>query len=110
VAGGLENVDQALVRLELELLARLLVDVRRTENRPALRFGRERNRSRYLSTRLLRCADDVRGGLVDHGVIEGFEADANSTGHVGLTSGITSTELVFVEPHQQKGGWTVSPQ
>src|SRR5438270_5858151 len=34
----IENVDDALVGLQLELLPRLLVDVRRTEHRPPLRL------------------------------------------------------------------------
>src|SRR5204863_6058972 len=42
---GLENVDQALVRPQLELLARLLVDVRRSQHRPLVLLGRERDRA-----------------------------------------------------------------
>src|SRR3954471_14655847 len=56
----IKDVDQAFVRLELELLARLLVDVRRAENGPALRLCRQRNGTTDLRARLLGGADDVR--------------------------------------------------
>src|SRR5437763_795492 len=56
----IQNVDQPLVRLELELLARLLVDVRRTENGPALSLCRQRDRTTHLRARLLGRANDVR--------------------------------------------------
>src|SRR5581483_2076530 len=79
---GVEDVDHTLVRLQLELLARLLVDVRRTEDRPALRLGGQRNGTGDLRPRLLRRPHDVRRRLVDHGVIEGLETDANSACHV----------------------------
>src|SRR5215210_6427724 len=44
LGAAVEDVDDALVRLQLELLARLLVDVRRAEDRPALRLRGERDR------------------------------------------------------------------
>src|SRR3954462_2868211 len=78
---AVENVDHTLVRLQLELLARLLVDVRGTKNRPTLRLGRERNRTRHLFARLLCPPTDVGRRLVDHRVIEGLETDANATCH-----------------------------
>src|SRR5690348_14993240 len=78
---AVEDVDHPLVRLQLELLPRLLVHVRGTEHRPPLRLRRERDRPRHLRPRLLRRADDVRRRLIDHRVIECLETDANSTGH-----------------------------
>jgi hypothetical protein len=42
----LENVEQPLVRANLELLARFLVDVRRAQNRKFVDDGRKRNRTR----------------------------------------------------------------
>src|SRR5687768_540695 len=80
----IENVDHALVRLELELLARLLVDVRRAQHRPPLRLRRQRNRPRYLRPRLLRRPHDVCGRLVDEGVVECLETNANSSSHWSL--------------------------
>src|SRR5262245_12983911 len=44
--GRLEDVDQALVGADLELLARLLVDVRRAVHGPLVLLGRQRNRAR----------------------------------------------------------------
>src|SRR5690606_20526986 len=51
-----ENVDHTLVRLQLELLAALLVDVRRAEHCPALNPGGQRNRPAHPCPRLLRRA------------------------------------------------------
>src|SRR5437660_2568561 len=81
----IQNVDQPLVRLELELLPRLLVDVRRAEHGPSLRLCRQRNWTTYLRARLLGRADDVRGGLVDDGVVERLEPNSNSSCHNGLS-------------------------
>src|SRR6185312_2812458 len=77
----IEDVDHALVCLELELFARLLVDVRRPEDRPPLRLRRQRNRAGHLRARLLRRPHDVRRRLIDHRVIEGFETDSDSACH-----------------------------
>src|SRR5262249_21970987 len=77
----IENVDHALVRLQLELLARLLVDVRRTEDCPALRLRRERNRAGDLRARLLRRPHDVGRGLIDHCMIECLEPNTDSACH-----------------------------
>src|SRR5436190_5389140 len=76
-----EDVDHTLVRLQLELLARLLVDVRGTEDRPSLCLGGKRNGTRHLRPRLLRRSYDVRRRLVDHRVIEGLETDSDSASH-----------------------------
>src|SRR5262245_32937352 len=46
----LEDVDQALVRAHFELLARLLVDVRRAQHRPLVDFRRQRNGTRKART------------------------------------------------------------
>src|ERR1700722_18570406 len=77
----IEDVDHALVRLQLELLARLLVDVRRAQHRPPLRLRRQRDRPRHLLAGLLGRAHNVSRRLIDHRVIEGLETDANSTSH-----------------------------
>src|SRR5438045_9701379 len=50
----IEDIDDALVRLELELFARLLVDVRRAKHGPPLRLGGQRNGSRQLRAGFLR--------------------------------------------------------
>src|SRR5207245_761705 len=46
-------------------------------------LGRQRDRPRDLRARLLRGAHDVGRGLVDQGVVEGFETDADSASHKG---------------------------
>src|SRR6185295_648745 len=82
-----KNVDQPLVRLQLELLARLLVNVRRAQNCPPLRLCRQRNRTTYLRARLLGRADDVRRGLIDDGVVKRLEPNSNSSCHIVLSVG-----------------------
>src|SRR5690606_14595166 len=65
-----ENIDHPLVRLQLELLAALLVDVRRAEHGPALNARRERDRPANPRAGLLRRTHDIRRSLIDHRVIE----------------------------------------
>src|SRR6266550_2510944 len=77
----IEDVDQALVRLELELLAALLVDVRAAQHRPELPLRGQWNRTRDLCTGLFRGPHDVRGRLVDQRMIERFEPNPNLAGH-----------------------------
>ena len=73
----LEDVDQPFVRAELELLARLLVDVRRAEDRPLVLFRRQRNRSGQPRSGTPRRVDDLGGLLVQHPVVVGLQADAD---------------------------------
>src|SRR6476646_9596424 len=90
---GIVDVQEPLVRAQLELLPALLVDVRAPEHRPPLGLDRQRDRSRHLRAGLLGGAHDVRGSLVEHDVVEGLQADANLLSHLGplrsvrLTSG-----------------------
>src|SRR6187549_2834063 len=56
----LEDVDQPLVRADLELLARLLVDVRRAQHRVALDAGGQRDRTRDAGARAAGAVGDVR--------------------------------------------------
>src|SRR6266571_3954122 len=79
----IEDVDQPFMRLELELLPALLVDVRAAEHRPQLPLCRQRNRTRDLRAGFLSGTDNVRRGLINQRVIEGFEPDANLAGHYG---------------------------
>src|SRR5690348_12616408 len=94
------------MRLELELLARLLVDVRRPEDRPPLRLRRQRNRTGYLRSRLFRCPHDVRRRLIDHRVIEGLEANSDSASHLRFLEGLSVVGcwlLVRATSNQQPG-------
>src|ERR1043165_134411 len=79
-----EDVDHTLVRLQLELLARLLVHVRGAEHRPPLRLRRQRNRARHLRAGLLRRPHDVGRRLVDHRVIERLEPNSDSSSHMNF--------------------------
>src|SRR5687768_17290707 len=78
----IEDVDDALVRLQLELLAALLVHVRRPQDGPPLNPRGERDRAADAGAGLLRRADDVGRGLIDHRVIEALQPDADLACHV----------------------------
>src|SRR5213596_720874 len=77
----IQDVDQPLVRLELELLTALLVDVGAPEHRPQLPLGGQRNGPRDLRAGLFRGAHDVGRGLIDQGVVERFETNPDSASH-----------------------------
>src|SRR5690242_5508570 len=78
---GVQDVDEPLVRLQLELLPALLVDVRAPQHRPQLPLGGQGDGPRHLGAGLFGRAHDVRRGLIDQGVVERFETDANFAGH-----------------------------
>src|SRR5215475_11351112 len=83
--GGIDDVEHALVRADLELLARLLVDVRRAVDGEFLDARRQRDRPAHGGARSLGRVDDLAGGMVQHAVIEGFEPDADVlTIHIAL--------------------------
>src|SRR5215470_7733922 len=71
--GGLEDVEQALVRADLELLARLLVDVRGAVDREALDVGGERDRARDASAGPAHGLDDLAHRLVEQPVVVRLE-------------------------------------
>src|SRR5437773_7131381 len=73
----IEDVDQALVRPDLELLARLLVDVRRAQDAELVLYRRERNRPRDPRPGALGDLDDLRRGLVQHPVVVGLQPDSD---------------------------------
>src|SRR5437667_1031485 len=62
---GLEDVEQALVGADLELLARLLVDVRGAVHGEALDVGGQRNRPRDPPARAAYGVDDLAHRLVE---------------------------------------------
>src|SRR5580693_9117295 len=62
---------------DLDLLARFLVDVRRTKHREFLDLGRQWDRATYSRTGALRCVDDLASRLVKHPVIVGTQANAD---------------------------------
>src|SRR5512143_175656 len=70
-----EDVEQAFVGADLELLAGLLVHVRTAQHRVAPDGGGERNGPGDARARASCCLDDVRRRFVEQLVIEGFESD-----------------------------------
>src|SRR5215207_5274738 len=72
---GLHDVEQPLVRPHLELLARLLVDVRRAVDGELLDARREGNGSADESTGAARRVGDVASRLVEHSMIESLQAN-----------------------------------
>jgi len=73
--GRLHDVEQPLVRPHLELLARLLVDVRRTVDGKLLDSRRQGNGTADESTRAARRVGDVARCLIKHSMIERLQAN-----------------------------------
>src|ERR1700719_2601647 len=71
---GLENIDQTLVRAHFKLLTRFLVHVRRTQHRPTIDGGGQRNRPCHVCSGTLRGIHNFLGGLVENSVIVRLEA------------------------------------
>ena len=68
---------QALVRAHLELLAALLVDVRRPVDREALDARRQRDRTPHLRARTLRRVHDLTRRRIENAMVERLESDAD---------------------------------
>src|SRR6185369_7974439 len=75
--GGIDDIEHALVRADFELLARLLVDVRRTVDGETLDERGQGDRSPDGRAGALGRVYDFAGGMIQHAVIEGFEPDAD---------------------------------
>src|SRR5687767_11837679 len=73
----LHDIEQPLVGPDLELLARLLVDVRRAVDGELLNSRRQRNGTADQRTGAPRSISDVAGRLIEHTVIEGFQANTD---------------------------------
>src|SRR5256885_564839 len=71
-------VDEPLVRSDLELLARILVDERALDDRELFDAGRQRDRTGDRRARALRGFDDLRRGLVDELVVVRLEPDPDA--------------------------------
>src|SRR5215470_6490749 len=69
LSGRARDVDQALVDADLELLARLLVHVRRAKHGVDALLGRQWHRARGERAGAARRADDLPGRLVEQRVI-----------------------------------------
>src|SRR5690606_35374912 len=67
------DLDQPLVDAHLEVLARVLVDVRTTDDAVAVDLGRQRNRTLDLGLGPQHGLGDLARGLVDHVVVVRLE-------------------------------------
>src|SRR5512145_3165282 len=72
----IDDVEQPLVRAHLELLAALLVDVRRAVDREALDARGQGDRPAHLRPGALRRVDDLARGRIEHAMVERLEADS----------------------------------
>src|ERR1044072_9585063 len=75
--GRVNDVEKALMRAHLELLAALLVDVRGPVDRKLLDAGRKRNGAPDASTGALRRRHDLARGSIENSVIERLQANAD---------------------------------
>src|SRR5271163_2125474 len=75
--GRVDNVEKTLVGAHLELLAALLVDVRRTVDGELLDAGRQRNGSANLSTGPFGRIHDLAGRRIEDTMVERLETDSD---------------------------------
>src|SRR6478609_1062167 len=75
LARGLDDVEETLVDAHLEVLARVLVDVRRADHAEAADLGGQRYRSPHLRLRAHDRLDDLLRRLVDDLVVVSLEPD-----------------------------------
>src|SRR5579864_9178180 len=75
---GFKNIQQALVRTNLKLLARLFVHVRRTQHAILVFHRGQGNRSRDLRARALRGLDDLTRGLIQDAIVVSLQANTDS--------------------------------
>src|SRR5579883_2948388 len=73
----IDDIEHPLMRADLELLARLLVDMRRAQHRELLDPGRQRDRSPHPRARPLGGVDDLARRLIEDAMIIRPEADAD---------------------------------
>src|SRR4051794_7006841 len=77
LGGRVEDVDEALVRAHLEVLARVLVLVRRADDAVHVLLRRQRHRADHARTGLGHRVDDAPRGGVDRLVVVGLQPDAD---------------------------------
>src|SRR5262249_31308004 len=75
--GRIDNIEKALVRAHLELLAALLVDVRRTVDGELLDASRQRNGSANLRAGPFRRVHDLTRRRIENTMVERLEPYAN---------------------------------
>src|SRR5437870_6447581 len=95
----LEDVEQALVGADLELLARLLVDVRRAVHGEALDVGGKRDGAGDPPARPAHGLDDLAHRLVEQPVVVRLQADADLVVHArGYSKILVTTPAPTVRP------------
>src|SRR6185312_12381750 len=103
--GGVDDVEHALVRADLELLARLLVDVRRAVDGEALDERGQRDRAAHGRAGALGGVDDLSRGMVQHPVVEGLEPDTDILSiHLALSKALATPEYCVKEPNPRPTG------
>ena len=80
--GGLNDVQHPLIGANLELLARLLVDVRATVHGELLDARRQRDRTTDERAGAASGLGDVAGRLIKHAMIERLQANADVVVHI----------------------------
>src|SRR5262249_35852260 len=99
--GRIDDVEQPLVGAHLELLAALLVDVRRAVDGEFFDPGRQRNRPAHLSPGTLGRVDDLARRRIEDAVVERLEPDPDVLAvHVCWTTddGGRTTDLAPARP------------
>ena len=74
---GLQNIDQALVRPDFKLFARLLIRMGRPQHAVLVLDGRQRNRTRNLRARPFGCRDNFRRRMIQYPVVVTLQSDSN---------------------------------
>src|SRR5918997_6466233 len=96
--GGVDDVDEALVRAHLEVLAGVLVLVGRADDAVDVLLGRQRHRAGDLRTRAGDGVNDLPRRGVDHLVVIGLEPDADLLSRHRSLSSFFSSADVSVRP------------
>src|SRR6185437_5408572 len=73
----IDDVENPLVGADLELLARLLVDMRRAVDRELLDLGRQRNRPAHARAGPFRRVDDLARRLIEDTVVVRSQPDTD---------------------------------
>src|SRR5450830_1175277 len=98
LVGWVDDVHQALVGTDFELVARGFVDVRRTQNVETLDAGWQWNWAFDNSAGALSGLNDFQGRLVDQFVIESLQADTDFLVWCGHDNSLKERTGNFVAP------------
>src|SRR6185503_20229686 len=93
---GVEDVDEPLVGAHLEVLARVLVLVRRADDAVHVLLGRQRHGPDDPGPGARHRLDDLPSGCVDRLVVVGLEPDADLLSRHGRRSSFSSYRKVCV--------------